>query len=271
MDSWSNIEVLPDDPEITAIDKMEQSLGELPSNVRRVRELITRIEICHFKIQRHCRFVKESVACLHPVRDSSGIGSNHIKNGAIAIRRDTTGRSAAGQRYIEALNQWLETGDHPGDSRHDRDPFTQQVFLWLGDPDPGNVKVVRLLIARLMWDWESYKMLNRGKAYKALKEQACRTDICHYAFPENLESLLRGIGKMEPVDGYEGCGSFNPGLKAFAEKEFSKLNGLLRSAAKGQKKDKDELSRTWLTACFAKTIKEQTGLTKHVEALMIRK
>jgi hypothetical protein len=37
-DPWSNIEVASGDPEITAINELERSLGSLPSTIRQVRE-----------------------------------------------------------------------------------------------------------------------------------------------------------------------------------------------------------------------------------------
>jgi len=45
------------------------------------------------------------------------------------------------------------------------------------------------------------------------------------------------------------------------------FNGMLQLAAKSQKQDTNELTRKWVTACLAKTIKEQTGLMQHVEGL----
>jgi len=120
MDAWSNIEISPDDPEIIAIDELEKALGDLPLHIRNIRELITRFEMCHFKYQQHCRYLKESNACLYPVKNCSRIGTNHISNGEKAPRRETTGRSTAGQRYIKALNKWLEVVDQPGKVNHGR-------------------------------------------------------------------------------------------------------------------------------------------------------
>ena len=53
MNAWSNIEVSTDDPEIKLIDQIEKTLELIPSNVQQIRKLITGLEVCHFKIQKH--------------------------------------------------------------------------------------------------------------------------------------------------------------------------------------------------------------------------
>lgn len=55
MDAWSNIQISPQDPEIVKINNLERTLGELPENVKKIRGLITRFEVCHFKYQQHLR------------------------------------------------------------------------------------------------------------------------------------------------------------------------------------------------------------------------
>jgi hypothetical protein len=102
------------------------------------------------------------------------------------------------------------------------------------------------------------------KDNKELEFQVCRIDICHYDFPNNLDSLLQGIGKMKPVKAFEGCGSSNPDIKKFVGKEFSVLNGSLKSIMSSRKPDKNELFKAWLFACLAKTLKEQVRLKKRV-------
>lgn len=55
MDSWSNIQISPQDSEIININEFEKNLGELPEKVKRIRELITRFEACHFKYKQHLK------------------------------------------------------------------------------------------------------------------------------------------------------------------------------------------------------------------------
>jgi hypothetical protein len=55
MKAWSNIQISPQDPEIVKINNLENNLGELPDKINKIRELITRFEVCHFKYQQHIK------------------------------------------------------------------------------------------------------------------------------------------------------------------------------------------------------------------------
>jgi hypothetical protein len=256
MNEWSNIDISPNNPEIIEIDKFKKTLGVIPSNVRKIRELITRFEVCHFKYQQHFKYVKESILNLKPDIDPEKIGTNHIKTGENAWKKDKTGRSRLGQRYVWALTNWL--GDNPKvkDFKHYDKRLGQQITKWLGKKNPEKEKLVRLLRARLE--------LRHGKENKELELQVSSIDICHYDFPKNLDLLLQGIGEMKSVEAFEGCGSFNSDIKKFVEKKFSILNDLLKSMTSVHMPDKNELIKAWLIACLAKTLKEQVRLTKPV-------
>jgi len=134
----------------------------------------------------------------------------------------------------------------------------QKIRNWLGDKNPDKIRLVRLLMARLTWDWKSYEILLHGGKFKDIELQACSIDICHYAFPKNLDLLLQGIGQMKPVneEAFEGCGSSNDKIKDNLLKEFLKLNDMLKSFTITGETDKNELIKAWLVACLVKTIKE---------------
>jgi hypothetical protein len=76
LSEWSNIEVSPKDSEIIEIDKLEETLGKIPNNVQKIRELITRFEVCHFKYQQHFKHIKDSILNLRPNVEPTQIGSN---------------------------------------------------------------------------------------------------------------------------------------------------------------------------------------------------
>ena len=269
MNAWSNIDVSPNDHEIIETDKLEKTLGVIPSNVRQIRELITRFEVCHFKYQQHFKYIKESILNLKPNIDPEKIGENHIRSGENAWKKDKTGRSRLGQRYLWTLANWL--GDNPkvlGLEYYNK-KLGQQITKWLGKKNPEKERLVRLLIARLIWDWKSYEELQHGKENKELELQACSIDICHYNFPKNLNLLLQGIGEMRPIEAFEGCGSYNSDIKKSVEKEFSILNDLLKSITSASKQDKNELVKAWLIACLAKTLKEQVRSKRKINAVKI--
>jgi len=263
MKAWSNIQIAPEDPEIITINNFEKSLGKLPEKVTVIRELITRFEVCHFKYQRHLKKIKDSIINLEPTLDSASIGMSHIQHGENAWKTDATGRSLTGQQYIWAMKKWLTDNDaKPVPEKYNK-KLEQQIRKWLGDKNPDKTRLIRLLIARLTWDWKSYEELQLGGEFKDIELQACRMDICHYAFPKNLDLLLQRIGKMKPVrdKDFEGCGSCNDNIKACLEKEFLALNDRLKILIISGRSDKNELIRAWLMACLAKTIKENVKIS----------
>jgi len=251
MNPWSNIECPEDDPEIVKINALEESLGELSEDIRKIRELITGFEVCHFKIETHLDYIKKSISSLKPFNQLKDIGKHHIRHGESASKKDRTGRSIVGQQYITALNIWL---DHdPGKLKQgDMNNLVQQVVASLGEKDPEKIRLVHLLVARLLWNWDTYEELLKIEGNKELEFQVCRMDICHYAFPDNIDVMLEGIGKMKPVESFVGCGIPNPKTRHYIEEQFGFLVDKIES---------ENGMRSWLYACMAKTLKEQVGLT----------
>jgi hypothetical protein len=145
-----------------------------------------------------------------------------------------------------------------------------KIRKWLGQKDPDKKRIVRLLIARLTYDWEAYNKLQRGGKFKDIEYHACRMDICHYSFPGNLDELLKAIGKKKVVRSPEGCGSFNPERKRFLTEMFSEICFRILKIKK-REMDKSLITsdrlRLWLLACLAKTIKAQIGLPDLLQKL----
>jgi len=267
MTAWSNIQVSLQDPEIVKIDELEKNLGRLPDSIDQIRKLITRFEICHFKCQHHLRKIKDSIMNLQPTTEPTKIGINHIRNGENAWINDTTGRSLLGQQYLWSIQKWLSNDSQATILEHQNKKLNQQIKEWLGDKSPDKLRLVGLLLARLTWDWKSYEELRHGGEFKKLELQACRMDICHYAFPANLDLLLQGIGRMKPVEKFEGCGTFDTNIRAFIENEFLILNDLLKFLAPASISNKNKSIKVWLMACLAKTLKEQVNLSIPMEEL----
>ena len=262
METWSNIEIPPDDPEIAKIDDFEKSLGEVSEDIRRVRELITRFEICHFKCQQHLSKIKDSIVNLRPSTIPSKIGINHIQHGENAWKNDRTGRTLMGQQYVWAIKKWLGVDpERKLPEQYDK-KMGQQVEKWLGNKSADKERLVRLLLARLTWDWKTYEGLLQKGEHEDLEFRICRMDICHYAFPSHIDMVLQGIGRMKPVEGFEGCGTYSADIKAWTEKEFSALNDWLNSLVHNPSPNREKLTRIWLIACLAKTVKEHVKLTK---------
>ncbi|MEW8627081.1 MAG: hypothetical protein AB2551_15110 [Candidatus Thiodiazotropha sp.] len=259
MSSWSNIETTPQDPEIIEIDEYERGIGGLSQDVQNIRELIRRFEICHFKYKVHLSYIIDSIMNLSPNTLPIIIGQNHISKGEDRITRDTTGRSVLGQQYVYSLKYWL--GDHSQqDSEYFNADLNQKIEKWLKAKTPEKERLVSLLVSRLMWDWESYKKYQNSESPDELETQVYRMDICHYEFPKHLELLLDGIGRNQPVDNFEGCGSFNFESSIFVEQQFFSLCDKLRSYSNKGSLDNNERTQAWLIASLAKTLKEQVDI-----------
>ena len=256
MNAWSNIKICSPDPEIEKIDSKENVLGEIPAQVKQIRELIRRFEVCHFKSMQHFKNIKDSILNLQPTIIPDHIGSNHIHKGESAWKNDKTGRSFLGQQYLLVLKNWLGEDIRNQCSEIVETKLNRQVTNWLKTKTPDNERLVRLLIARLTWDWESYDELQKGGELEQLENQIGRMDICHYAFPKNLDCVLQGIGNLESVIQFEGCGTYNPDIKTYFGEELTKLCGWLK-INKSKNKEKDSSTKAWLIACLVKTLKEQ--------------
>lgn len=124
------------------------------------------------------------------------------------------------------------------------------------------MRLVQLLLTRLTWKWKLYEELQHGEKYKELEFQICRMDICHYAFPSNLDRLLKGIGEMKPIEDFEGCGSFDNNIQVSVEKELLALNDMFTSLYNDKKSDEKSQIKAWLSACLIKTLKEQVELSE---------
>ena len=263
MKAWSNIQISPQDSEITKINNLEKRLGILPEDVIKIRELITKFEVCHFKYQIHLKNIKDSITELKPNVNTTKIGTNHIQHGENVLNTDTSGKSLIGQQYVWALREWLNDNTKNEIPENYNKKFGQEIQKYLGDKNPEKLQLIGLLIARLTWDWKSYEKLQCSDKYKDIEYQLSRMDICHYAFPKNLDLLLKGIGQMKAVKGkqFEGCGSYNSRIRINLEKEFLDLNDTLSSLQQNNRLKKNDAIKIWLVACLAKTIKENLDLS----------
>jgi hypothetical protein len=254
---WSNIEGSTEDPEIAAINRFREGLGELPEAVAGVRAMISCFEACHFKYEKHYRNILKSIAELSPAIDVERIGSHHPRHGEEAVAMDATGRARVGQQYIAALTAWME--DLPVAAGGD-DDLTCRVALRLGQKNDRKVSLVTMLLDRLFY--RSLEEYMRGNKLDELEYQVLRTDICSYDFPQNLDRVIQAIGQQKPVEDFQGCGTCKPEIEEFIRRELEKLRLWLmeKRIAAGLKLGEKTPEKKWLVACLAKTLKEQAHL-----------
>ncbi len=184
---WANLGLPQADAEIARIHQMEQRAGPLPPVAHAIRELITRFEICHFKIERHLQRIIQAISEMCLDLDPAAIGRSHPKSGPTAWRTDRTGRSRQGQEFIWLLQMWL--ADEPyseEDPRAIPRSLFEEVKRALGKPDAQKSRLVEALLNRLLLKPDR-RTLPAELAGFWLQIEA--TDICHYAFPSNFHYL----------------------------------------------------------------------------------
>ncbi len=262
MDSWRNIIISKDDPEILEINKLENELEVVSTSVRAVRQLITKFEICHFKYAIHYEYILRSIEFLSPSVDPDSIGSSHPRKGPDSWKKNKTGRSRTAQIYIDAIILWLNPKSLTGFDSHIRviQIMKAHVTKLLGERNNEKERLVELLIKRLLW--RPIERHSLGVQLDQLQDQIERTDICHYTFPDNIEQVLAGIGSLAPAKDFQGCGSYNSRIKRQVSVWFQQLckwiNG--EPGFLDRVLGKRNNLKIWLAACLAKTLKEQVSL-----------
>jgi len=138
--------------------------------------------------------------------------------------------------------------------------MNQQVTAWLEEKNDTKGKLVSMLLDRLLY--KSLEKYLEGGELKGLEFQVMATDICSYAFPGNIEKVIRAIGRLEPVNDFDGCGTADAEIKSFITGEYKRLCIWLKKDRAGIDSifGKKEPFKIWLVACLAKTMKEQTHL-----------
>lgn len=269
LEPWANIGIEQPDSEILKIYLLEQRIGTLPQEIEDIRNLITRLEICHFKFERHVLRIIESIGRMKVDFDPDSIGSAHPKCGENAWRADKTGRSRKGQEYIWVLQKWL-TGEQPPE----RDPrgiprsLFEEVYNSLGERDKHKEALVSALLDRLLWNFETERKAS-PEEFENLFYQIDRTDICHYAFPENIKKTIETIGELNSSPDFEGCGSSDEEHREIAQYYFIDLTAWLQGGMSetGRMLGKRTLLKEWLVVCLAKTIKELAGINERMSEI----
>ncbi|WP_445475420.1 hypothetical protein ACT9XH_01350 [Methanococcoides methylutens] len=269
LEPWANLGFEHPDSEIVEIYQLEQHLGTLPQVAEDIRNLITRLEICHFKFERHILRIIGSIGSMKLNLYPDSIGSAHPKCGENAWQADKTGRSRKGQEYIWALQTWLSGEQLPeGDTRGIPGKLFEEIYSSLGQRDKHKELLVSALLDRLLWNFETERS-TLIEQFETLIYQIDRTDICHYAFPENIKKTIEAIGELSPSTDFEGCGSSDEEHQKISLKSFTNLAAWLQGEINetGRPLGERTLLKRWLVACLAKTIKELAGLEKSMPEL----
>ena len=184
---WANINPSGTDRELHYIYYIEQKISFVSKNIKVIRNLITRFEICHFKCERHIQRIIEAIGTMNPGLNPESIGYKHPKTGNNNWFKELTGRSRLGQEYIRILRMWLYGEKYSDDFAIDvSQSLLNRVFDNLGIRNEIKLALVEALIDRLLWNFEKGRK-KLPSEFEELRLQIDRTDICHYSFPVNLE------------------------------------------------------------------------------------
>ncbi len=138
----------------------------------------------------------------------------------------------------------------------------------LGEGDKHKEALVSALLDRLLWNFETERN-TLAEEFEDLIYQIDRTDICHYAFPENIKKTIGAIGELSPSPDFEDCDSSDEEHQKIALQYFTHLTAWLQGEINepGRTLGKKTLLKRWLVACLAKTIKELAGLEENMSEL----
>jgi hypothetical protein len=180
------------------------------------------------------------------------------------MRKDKAARSLLGQYYLWALVNWLADYPRLNITEHFNNETYRNVSGWLGNKSPEKEKLVRIIVAKLTYDWKSLKKFNQGSVNKGLAYFANSVDIWQYAFPKMLDKLLQDIGRIEfkMYDPYEKPDIGKHEITNI-ENEFSIICKWIRlgNVSMCGSANINDLIKIWLIASITKTLKDQTGLT----------
>jgi len=239
---WGNC-ALEADPEMLAIDRMEAALGLLPAGARRVRGLISTLEVCHHKADRWVRNVIEAIGEGDTAKrlGSRPPGSRHPaeavwRNAAAALSAWCAGRPAAevalcvgdvpassllaGLGERSPLKEWqvqrvadkVRSVIHWGD---EDDPAAQYEWLLLG-VEEGDAEKAPSCPAQYREHEPFWRATARTIIHDARDGEAANLPLalaidmlwpCHWAFVENLRIVLDAIGgDLRPETPFAACG-----------------------------------------------------------------
>ncbi len=254
---WGNC-ALTSDPEIEAIDAMEDSLGAVPEGVRRVRALISTFELCHHDAAHRIDNVLDAIEALdtdrgfgtrpagreHPAERTWRAAANRVE--ALAADADPLRRWQF-ERVVEKIRSvldptrhytWLllrDDGTHRADCpethRSEEGHWLATVRTLLRDPE----ELSLALAIDMLWP-------------------------CHWRFEDNLQIVLDAIdGELHPTTPFMACGR---------NIEMTPLRGRVEQVCARLREVGDPgTAQRWLSASFDKTLRLQLSPPDDVSAI----
>lgn len=255
--SWVNC-ALTTDPEIEAIDQMEDALDEVPEGARHVRALISTFELCHHDAAHRIDNIVDAIDALDT---DKGFGTRPVGRAHPAERvwREAIARVESCAVNADSLRKWqLERVVEK--IRSVLDPA--QPYTWLLLRDDGNYRDTcpeAYLSDQQHWLATVKTMLHDPEELSL----ALAIDMlwpCHWRFEANLQIVLDAIdGELRPKAPFTACGR---------DIEMTPLRGRVeQTCPRLQKIGEPGSARRWLAASLDKTLRLQLSPPEDARAI----
>lgn len=255
--SWVNC-ALTTDPEIEAIDRMEDTLGVVPEGARHVRALISTFELCHHDAAHRIDNILDAIDALDT---DKGFGTRPVGRAhpAEQVWREAMARVDARAVNADPLRRWqLERVVEK--IRSVLDPT--QTYTWLLLRDDGTYRDTcpeAHLSDQEHW-LETVKTMLHDPEELSLALAIDMLWPCHWRFKENLQIVLDAIdGELRPKEPFTACGrniEMTP-LRERVERTCERLQKLGRPGSVQQ----------WLAASLDKTLRLQLSPPEDVRTI----
>jgi len=280
---WRNCAVKADD-EILAIDQTEDQLPSIDPGVRRVRQLITGLEICHHKAE---RWIDNIILAIGAGDTSKGLGTSADSEPHVSEVR--------WEEICTLLSCWCDgrdSGDQLTANLGERTPLKIWQVQRVVDKIRSLIRQPQSEYTWLMLDVGDYDFRYRESCPDQFQDQSeywrqtARTRIhdtidgvdsklslalaidmlwpCHRRFETNLQIVLDAIGgRLDPAVPFAACGR-NIGMLENQD-HFIQVSDGLRSYCENRQVPADLQTklgdrtpvRHWLAASLDKTIRLQ--------------
>ncbi len=245
--SWVNC-ALTTDPEIEAIDEIEDALGEVIQGAKRVRALISTFELCHHDAAHRIDNILDGIDALDTDKGFGTRPAGHV-HPSEHMWAEAIARVEARAVNADSLREWqLERVVEK--IRSVLDPT--QPYTWLLLRDDGSYRdtcPAVYLSAEEHWLATVKTMLHDPEELSL----ALAIDMlwpCHWRFEDNLQIVLDAIdGELRPKVPFTACGrniEMTP-LRERVEQTCARLRSVGEAGS----------VRRWLAASFDKTLRLQ--------------
>ncbi len=285
---WNNCRIEPNDAEVQHIDALENALSSISPELRRIRGLITSLEMCHHKAERWVFLIVKAIGARqtakgpgtrppdsrHPVEDvwercihdlsvwrgdmaaADGHGVGEIQENDIvsALGEPTDLKKWQVGRVIDKVQSYLNPGIR----------YIEIVESPEHYADEGELR--RVTMSTIIRD-----QVDAEPADISLAASIDHLEGCHWDFSANLMLVLHAIGgDLFPSRPYASCGrniKLSP-LRLRAKSVSDTLRSFWDESFTGSDIDESVIhllgpsspEKRWLSASLDKTIRLQFGL-----------